>query len=204
MADEDLVIRLPDPKEKEPPDVRRTRRLSYFALAISLCTVVFTGLNLWNARQARRFAEGPYIEVIKVMPENQSSLTLTIRNIGKTPAVNLRCHSALYTMSDFESGFQRITGWFGDGATLFVPDVPTSTEYKVYAYLPTLNMLTRLVKDVKEKMFELRGEIEYKDNSTNEYHTPFCYQIHFPDAPGNPGYSTCWSEGPYKVLRKLR
>jgi len=203
MADEDLVLKLPERPKKDPPDVLRANLRSTVAITISIASLLLAGLNWWDARQSRKFAQGPYIEIIKAAFDNESSLVMTLRNIGKTPAINPEVTSDVYVSSMPELGvFEKLTGWVGAAGMLFGPNIPTATEATMAAYIPDENTLNKLIRNPRQKILELRGRIGYRDNDGNDFRTPFCYQIHLSDKQV-PDASTCWSEGPFQYIRKF-
>ena len=199
MSDEDLLIKLPPPSARPNFEVNW---ITLVALIVSIGSAVFSGLQWYDNRQTNKLIQGPYIEITKAELENESNIKLTFHNIGRAPAMNPQCQSAVYVSTNLLSeSYMKLTGWLGDGGIMFFPSVPTTKEGEVYVHFPDVATFKKILKQPSQKLIEIRGTISYQDTFQNDFSTPYCYQLHLPNS-GLPVLSlTCFSKGAGKAFR---
>lgn len=200
MSDDDLVIKLPSTPVK--PNIPWTQVVSGAALVVSFLSAAFAGLQWWEAREARRNADRPYLEVMSAVFNEHRNLNIKYHNIGKTPAFAVKNEHDTYAgrylgpSEDFLVIFLPIYKTIA-----FIPDVPVGKDGEVYVPFPpraaVRDELKRRGIDHHELLsLQLRGRISYKDGFGNLYQTSYCYAVDEPtDAPPQyiPVPSTCIS-----------
>ena len=198
MPDEDLLMKLPATAEKPSPSVRRANFLSAAALVVSILSGLFAGSQWWEAHQTRKLfqkSQGPYIEVIKEEFVGQSSLMMTVHNIGHTTALDLRSSGEVYIGDAFRTGaeFEKVPSIYVMVMGAAMPNLPVGHDAQVGAYVPSKIMLEKsAIKYNDQRVMELRGRLRYTDDDGNLYDTPYCYQVHLPYGPSLPSASRCF------------
>jgi hypothetical protein len=195
MTDDDLVLKLPSPPVKAPADGRRANLLSGIALIVSLASAAFGGLQWWEARRSAELArvdQGPYLEIEKAEFSNQSSLMITVRNIGRRPALKPTGQYDVYfglplqPSSSFRNAAVPLKG------STMAPSIAVGTDTQIGAYIPLEWMLKQYNPAYDRNMdLELRGHIVYGDDGGKLYQRTYCFTIHSPWGPGLPIAGPC-------------
>ncbi|MGD0002093.1 MAG: hypothetical protein ABSE21_18500 [Bryobacteraceae bacterium] len=190
MSDDDLVLK-PKPKPKWPFD-RAT-----LALIISALAVGITAYSAWENRQNRKLAQsaqGPRLEIIAAEFFNESSLMMTLHNVGHAQAMTPRCDYEVYLgeSSMLDNTFQKVRAGGGNPIYSFMPDIPIGKEVQAGAgYLPLEANLKQFTNYRPPMIIELRGRISYFDNERNPYYLPYCYQVRGAYGSSTPVASQC-------------
>lgn len=152
------------------------------ALLVSLGAASFSGLQWGEARESRILAlnaQAPYLEIVKAAFVSRSSLMLTVRNVGRTPALHPKGENDVFIGMPVQpsSAFTMMPRGIGNPSTL-LQDIPVNEDAQVGSYLPTGAMLKQYANYDSGMEIQLRGRVIYSDDQGLVHQMPYCYNVY--------------------------
>jgi hypothetical protein len=162
-----------------------------------------------DAKLSTGFFERPYSNTDR---DYSIVLNVELKNVGKSPALNVRVKSQAYIGAENGPALDRMMeaqraacfkATTPDGfvaAETFFPD-QAGWNLQIAAF-PRDQWNASLKKDEPQDLAYILGCVLYQDGYRDEHHTPFAYLIAHSEPPG-PNESLYWKD-PYKVKKKLK
>ena len=135
MADEDLLIKLPEPPQKPLPGARTANWLSVAAIIISVLAASFAGLQWWEERHLRFLTQAPLLEITSAEFVGPSTLFLTLHNIGHSSALGLKIKNEAYIgwLGILRANFSKV---FGRAQSGYMKSIPVGQDAQIGTYMP--------------------------------------------------------------------
>jgi len=178
MSDEKFLINVAKPGAGK---VRRFFKNNAIAVVALLVSITFSVLQRYEACQTRKLvllSQSPYLEVRKAEFASESSLFITVHNIGHAPALSLKSTNDVYVGSPgiLRSEYSRVP----QNTTYYGRSVPVNEESQMASYLVPEKYIQEIASAKKYGVptLEIRGQIAYRDSYAHAYYLPYCYVVH--------------------------